>query len=382
VSSESSDSREAAWRPATIAVHAGLDPDPASGAVTPPPVLSSTFVHGNPGGYEYGRDHNPTWERLEMALTALEGGAAGVVMASGMATIAAVLQGVPAGARVVAPTASYSGTRRLLGELSASGRVAVDLVDISDTDAVATACRGARLCLLETVTNPLLTIPDIRACAEAAHSAGARVAVDNTFATPLTVRPLRLGADVVIHSVSKYVGGHSDLVLGAAVAADAAEAERLREWRTAAGAIPGPFETWLALRGLRTLELRVRRQMQTAATLAARLEGHCAIARVHYPGLASHPQHERAAMQMHQGFGAIIAAEVEGGAEAAEAVCREVGLWTHATSLGGVESMLERRARYPLDAEVVAPGLLRLSVGIEDVEDLWDDLRTALDARR
>jgi cystathionine gamma-synthase len=235
------------------------------------------------------------------------------------------------------------------------------------------------LWLLESITNPLLTVPDLAACVAAGHQTGALVAVDNTFPTPLTLRPLDLGADVVIHSLSKYAGGHSDLVLGSATVRDPALGERLVSWRTATGAIPGQLETWLCLRGLRTLDVRLRRQMGSAAVLADRLSDHGAVERVHYPGLASHPHHDRAAAQLRGGFGAVVSFETTGGAARAEAVCTATRLWAHATSLGAVESTLERRARYELDAEVVPESLIRLSVGIEDVEDLWQDLDQALD---
>jgi len=368
------------FRPATLAAHAGLSPDPATGAVVPPLVSSSIFVHGNPGGYEYGREGNPLWERLESALTALEEGSGAVAFASGMAAIAAVLELVPVGAVVVGPHNGYSGTRRLLTHMHRIERIEARIVDVADTAAVTEACNGAALCLLESVTNPLLTVPDVPACIDAAHDARALVAVDNTLATPCLLRPLGLGADVVVHSLTKYAGGHSDLILGAAICCDDGLCSRIRDWRTSAGAIPGQLETWLALRGLRTLEVRVRRQIATAAVLAERLEHHPAVSRVYYPGLSSHPHHARAGALLDGGFGAMVSIEVDGGADRAEAVCRATRLWTHATSLGGVESTLERRARYALDAGVVPPSLIRLSVGIEDVEDLYEDLAAALDS--
>jgi cystathionine gamma-synthase len=370
------------WRLATRAAHAGLGADPLTGAVAPPMVPASIFAHGNPGGYEYGRESNPLWERLETALAALEEGSAAVVFSAGVAAVAAVLGTVPAGAPVVGPHNGYSGTRRLFGELHAAGRIESRLVDIADTAAVAAAVEGAALCCLEPVTNPLLTVCDVPACIAAAHAAGARVMVDSTFTTPCTLRPLRLGADLVVHSLSKYAGGHSDLVLGAVVTADAGAAAELTSLRTRDGAIPGQLETWLTLRGLRTLEVRVRRQMENAAVLARRLAGHPAVVRVAYPGLPEHPHHERAAGLLEGGFGAVVGVEVEGGAERAEAVCGGTRLWTHATSLGGTESTLERRGRYDLDAPLCAPGFLRLSVGIEDVDDLWEDLAAALDDTR
>ena len=365
-------------RPATLAAHVGLSPDPVTGAVVPPLVASSIFVHGNPGGYAYGREGNPLWERLEGALAALEEGRGAVVFSSGMAAIAAVLELVPLGGIVVGPHNGYSGTRRLLAHMHEGERIQARIVDIADTAAVAEACSEAALCLLESVTNPLLTVPDLRACIAAAGDAGALVAVDNTLTTPCLLRPLALGADIVIHSLTKYAGGHSDLILGAAVARDEGLVSRIRDWRTAAGAIPGQLETWLVLRGLRTLDVRVRRQVDNAAVLAERLSHHPAVSRVHYPGLPSHPHHDRARALLSGGFGAMVSIELEGGAERAEAVCGSTRIWTHATSLGAVESTLERRARYALDAGVVSPALIRLSVGIEDADDLYDDLDLAL----
>ncbi len=373
---------DAEWTLATRAAHAGLGSDPVSGAIAPPLVPSSIFEHGNPGGYEYGRERNPLWERLEAALADLDGGAGAVVLSAGVAALAAVLGTVPPGAAVVGPHNGYSGTRRLLHELDAAGRIETRLVDIADTDAVAAASTGAALCCLETITNPLLTVCDVPACAAAAHAAGARVLVDSTLTPPCAMRPLGFGADLVVHSLTKYAGGHSDLVLGAVIAADAADAEAIRSLRTRDGAIPGQLETWLTLRGLRTLEVRVRRQMENAAELARRLAGHPDVAAVLYPGLPSHPQHERAARLLEGGFGAIVGVVVEGGVERADAVCRAIRLWTHATSLGGTESTLERRGRYDLDAPLCPDGFLRLSVGIEDAADLMSDLDAALAASR
>jgi cystathionine gamma-synthase len=370
------------WTIATRSAHAGLGADPLTGAIAPPLVLSSIFEHGNPGGYEYGRERNPLWERLESALAALDEGAAAVVFSAGVAAIAAVLGTVPVGAPVVGPHNGYSGTRRLLAELDAAGRIATRLVDITDTDAVAAAARGAALCLLEPITNPQLTVCDVPACVRAAHAEGCRVLVDSTFTTPVAMRPLRLGADLVAHSLTKYAGGHSDLVLGAVITADAADAATLASLRTRDGAIPGQLETWLTLRGLRTLEVRIRRQMDNAADLAGRLAEHPDVVRVLYPGLSDHPNHERAARLLEGGFGAVIGVEVAGGDRRADAVCGATRLWSHATSLGGTESTLERRGRYDLDAPLCGPGFLRLSVGIEDAGDLWADLDAALAATR
>jgi cystathionine gamma-synthase len=365
-------------RPATATVHAGAEPDAVTGALSPPLVPASTYRQGSPAGFEYGRAGNPVWERLETLLTVLEEGGGALVMASGMAAIGGVLELVPAGGRVVAATNGYTGTRVLLRHLHQTGRLQAELVPIEDTEVVQAAVGGAALLCLETVTNPMLTVPDLTACIAAAHAVGALVMVDNTVATPLTVRPLTLGADLVVHSLSKYLGGHSDLIAGAVIARDQALLGALRSTRHRAGGILGQLETWLALRGARTLAVRFERQQANAAELARRLEGHADVIAVSYPGLASHRHHARAATQMTGGYGALVAVEVHGGAERAEALAAATGIWQPATSLGGVESTLERRARYPVDAEVCPPGMLRLSCGIEDVEDLWDDLVTAL----
>ncbi|HEY6378971.1 MAG TPA: PLP-dependent transferase [Candidatus Dormibacteraeota bacterium] len=365
-------------RPATTTVHAGAAPDALTGALAPPLFATSTYQQDNPAGFEYGREGNPVWDRLESLLVELEQGNGALVMASGMAAIAAVAELVPVGGRVVGPANGYTGTRVLLRRLHTAGRISVDLVQIEDTAAVQAALAGAGLLCLETLTNPMLTVPDLAACIAAAHGAGALVMVDNTVATPLTVRPLDLGADLVVHSVSKYLGGHSDLIAGAVVVNDPGLLERLRFTRQHVGGILGPHEAWLALRGARTLAVRFERQQANAAELAGRLEAHPEVAAVSYPGLASHPHHARAAAQMAGGYGALLAVEVSGGADRAEAVAAATRVWLPATSLGGVESTLERRARYPVDAEVCPPGMLRLSCGIEDVEDLWEDLDAAL----
>jgi cystathionine gamma-synthase len=370
------------WSLATRAAHAGLGADPVTGAIAPALVPASIFEHGNPGGYEYGRERNPLWERLEATLAGLDDGAAAVVFSAGVAALAAVFGTVPPGAPVVGPHNGYSGTRRLLHELHAAGRIEARLVDIADTEAVTEAVDGAALCCLEPITNPQLTVCDIPACTAAAHAAGCRVLVDSTFTTPCAMRPLRLGADLVVHSLTKYAGGHSDLILGAVITAAASDAAGLRSLRTRDGSIPGQLETWLTLRGLRTLEVRFRRQMENAARLAEKLSVHPEVTRVLYPGLPDHPQHERAARLLEGGFGAVVGVEVEGGVERADAVCRSTRLWSHATSLGSTESTLERRGRYDLDAPLCAPGFLRLSVGIEDAGDLWADLDAALAATR
>jgi cystathionine gamma-synthase len=357
--------------PDTIVVAAGRPPDVPDGPVNEPVVFSSTYHAGGP--VAYGRDGNPTWDAFEEALGALEGGQA-LAFASGMAAVAAVLEMLPVGATVVYPRDGYTGTRAFLEE-APSGRFTRRPVDIADTDAVLAACDGAQLLWIESPTNPKMDVADIPALAAGAHERGALVAVDNTYSTPLVQRPLRLGVDVVVHSVTKFLAGHSDVVLGAVVARDA-HVGTLRERRSLHGAIPGPMETYLALRGLRTLSVRLERAQANAGELARRLAGHAAVERVRYPGLETDPGHDRARAQMN-GAGFMLAFDVRGGADAAEAVARSTRLILHATSLGGVETSLERRGRWARE-ERTPPQLLRMSVGVEDVDDLWDDLVHAL----
>ncbi|HMC51806.1 MAG TPA: aminotransferase class I/II-fold pyridoxal phosphate-dependent enzyme [Acidimicrobiales bacterium] len=344
------------------------------GAVGPPVELTSTYHAG--GHYTYGRDENPTWEALEEALGSLEGGTA-VSFASGLAAIAAVLELLPVGTTVVAPEDAYSGTRRLLSDLASRGRLAVRFADPTDTASTLEACDGAGLLWIESPTNPLLRIADIEGLADGAHDAGVPlVAADNTFATPLLQRPLDLGVDVVVHSVTKLLSGHSDVILGAVVAREADLAEALARRRSLHGAVPGPLEAWLALRGVRTLAVRLERAQANAAGLAARLEAHPAVERVRYPGLPGHPGHDLALKQM-RGFGAMVAFEVRGGAAAAEQVCNRVRICVNATSLGGVETLIERRGKWAGE-DYLPPALVRLSAGIEDLDDLWADLEGPL----
>jgi cystathionine gamma-synthase len=350
--------------------------------VNPPVEFTSTYVASDaatqPGDLTYGRWTNATWEAFEDALGALEGGQA-LLFGSGMAAIAATVSLVPDGGTIVVPRHAYSGSLSLLRVLAERGRLVIRVVDIHQTEAVRASMPGAAMLWVETPTNPMLDVADLPALVEVGHAAGALVAVDNTFATPLLQRPLEHQADVVVHSVTKYLAGHSDVVLGAAVTRQAALAATLHSERTLNGAIPGPMEAFLALRGLRTLHLRVERAGQNAAELARRLSSHSNVERVRHPSLPTDPGHTRAATQM-DGFGAIVAIEVAGGAAGAEQVASGVRLWVHATSLGGVESSLERRRRHAAEAPSVPENLVRLSVGIEDVEDLWADLKTALDA--
>ncbi|MCR6690475.1 aminotransferase class I/II-fold pyridoxal phosphate-dependent enzyme [Cellulomonas sp.] len=376
-------------QPATLVVAAGR-PARAQGApVNPPVVLSSTYVSRGvpaPGEPLYARMDTETWHPFEEALGALEGCPhPALVLGSGMAAIAAALSLVPPGGGLVLPRHCYQVTLGYARDLAERSGVRVELVDVDDTDAVLAAVRGgdgapaADLLWVESPTNPMLEVADLPALVAGAHAAGALVAVDNTFATPLVQRPFAHGADVVVHSVTKYLAGHSDVVLGAAMAADPELHARLHAYRTLHGAVAGPFEVWLALRGLRTLALRVERAQASALELARRLAAHPEVAQVRHPGLPEDPGHARAARLM-DGFGSIIGLRPAGGVEAADALVASLRLWVPATSLGGVESSLERRRRFATESPTVPEDLLRLSVGIEDVEDLWRDLADALDA--
>ena len=367
--------------PATLAATAGRPPRAQGAPVNPPIVLSSTYVSQGvpaPGELVYTRSGTETWQPFEEALAALEGSAhPALLFGSGMAAVAAALSLVPPGGTVVVPRHAYQVSLGLLDELELRGALTVTRVDIADTGAVVAALPGAAMLWVESPTNPMLEVADLPALIEAAHPTGALVAVDNTFATPLGQQPLLMGADVVVHSVTKYLAGHSDVVLGAALADDEEIRARLLAHRTVHGAIAGPFESWLALRGLRTLALRVERSQRTAAERARRLADHPGGAEVRHPSLPQDPGHERAAALMH-GFGSILCIRPVGGPAAADAVVAAVRLWVPATSLGGVESSLERRRRYATESPTVPEDLLRLSVGIEDVEDLWTDLDAAL----
>jgi cystathionine gamma-synthase len=359
--------------PETLCVEAGSHA--AAGApVTPALHLSTNYHQG--GEYNYVREASPTIEAFERVVGSLETGHA-VAFSSGMAAAAAVLDGLEAGSRVVAPQVSYLGVRKLLAERASLGALAVSFVDQTDAQAAIAAVGEADLVWAETPNNPLVGITDLTALADAAHQRGAKLAVDATLATPLLQRSLALGADFVVHSATKYLAGHADSLLGVVVTADEAGAEALIERRAMTGAVPGPFEIFLGLRGIRTLALRVERSQANAAELAHRLAEHPAVSRVRYPGLDDDPGHELATRQM-SGFGAMIAFEVGSGQDGAEAVCAAVERIANATSLGGVETLVERRGRYPEEREHVPANLIRLSVGCEHVEDLWADLEQAL----
>lgn len=357
---ETNDAGAQALHPDTLAVIAGRPAHEPDAPMNVPVHLTSTYVAG--GDLEYGRYGNPSWTAFEDALGALEGGRC-VAFASGMAAMAAVLDLVEPGGVVVAPRHSYTGTIAMLADLEAKGRARAVLVDIADTEAVVAAAEGAAMVWIESPTNPALEVADLRAIADGAHAHGALVVVDNTFATPLLQHPLELGADLVVHSATKYLAGHSDVLMGAVIAATPEHAEAVVHRRSLTGAIPAPLETFLALRGLRTLPVRLERAQATAQELVRRLTGHPALEEVRYPG-----------------FGAIISIVVRGGAEPADALVQRTSLWVHATSLGGVESTFERRRRWPLEQPTIPEGLVRCSVGLEHVDDLHRDLVGALDS--
>ncbi|PVE18885.1 PLP-dependent aspartate aminotransferase family protein [Arthrobacter sp. Bz4] len=366
--------------PDTIVVAAGRPPREHDAPVNPPIVLSSTFheaVDPAAGDRIYGRMSNPTWDPFEEALGKLEGAALPArVFSSGLGAAAAALSLVPTGGNVVMPRHAYAGSLSLAGDEASRGRFTVQTVDVADTDQVLAALAGTDLLWLESPTNPMLEVADLRTIISAAKKAGVTVVVDNTFNTPLVCRPLDFGADVVLHSVTKYLAGHSDVVLGALATSDPDLQAKLLKHRTLYGAIAGPFEVWLALRGLRTLALRVERSQATALYLARKLQYHPALTRVRFPGLPEDPGHQRAADQLN-GFGSIISIELADVA-AAEALVSAVRLWLPATSLGGVESLIERRRRQTGEPVTVPESLVRLSVGIENPEDLWADLEQAL----
>jgi len=362
--------------PATLVVSLGR-PDAAPDApLNVPIVLTSAFHAGGPLGYS--RFSNPTWEALEETIGHLEGGRA-LTFASGMGAVSAVLDLVPVGGVVVAPSHSYSGTASRLRDLDVSGRIVLRLVAIDDPEAVAGACEGAAMLWWETPTNPGLEICDIAAATAAAIAHGVTTVCDNTFATPLAQRPLEFGVDIVVHSATKALSGHSDVLLGAVVTNDDSLFDSLHRARTLIGAIPGPFEAWLALRGIRTLALRLRQSQASAITLATRLQAHPGVTRVRYPGLPGDPGYALASRQM-TGYGTIVSFETTGNADDAESVCRRTALILHATSLGGVETTMERRRRWPQESVDIPETLIRLSVGIEDVDDLWADLSSALNS--
>jgi cystathionine gamma-lyase len=373
----------------TLAIHAGQQPDPETGAVMPPIHLSATFAQSGPGqhrGFEYSRTDNPTRRMLEQCIAALEAGEHGLAFASGSAASAALLKTLSPGDHVVASDDVYGGTYRLLDKVYKPLGIQVTRVDLTQVDLARAALRAnTRLLWVETPTNPLLKLIDLPAMAQLCREHSVMLVVDNTFATPVLQRPLELGAHVVVHSVTKYLNGHSDVVGGAIVTRDVALAERLRFLQNAVGAVPSPFDCYLVLRGLKTLPIRMRRHCELAAQLATFLEVQPAIARVRYPGLPSHPQHALARRQMALP-GGMISCELRGGFEAAKAMLQATRLFVCAESLGGVESLIEHpasmtHAALPPEARAelgISEGLVRLSVGLEAVADLQADLAQAL----
>jgi cystathionine gamma-synthase len=365
---------ENAPRPETVVISRGRPPRVPEGPLNVP-ITPASALHAG-GDVGYARDGHAPWVALEDVIGALEGGRA-LTFSSGMAAATAAMRLIPEGSVIVAPTVAYMDVRTSLTELQARGRAEVRFVDITDTDAVLAACDGADVLWIESPTNPLIGIADLPRLLAAAREREMLSVVDSTFATPLLQRPLALGADVVVHSATKAMGGHSDLLLGAVVTADDAHFASLYEARHVGGATPGALEAYLCLRGLRTLPLRLERAQHNAGVLAERLAEHPEVHEVRYPGLASHPQHERARETL-AGPGFMLTFRVRGGAARADALVEAVTVLTHATSLGGVETTLERRARYPAERATVPEDLLRVSVGCEHVEDLWADLETAL----
>jgi cystathionine gamma-synthase len=342
-----------------------------------PISMSSTYVHD--AALEYGRDGSATYGALEAALGALEGGTA-VTFATGLAAATAIADLVPPGGTVVLSTVTYHGVRSIFERLERVGRLHVRMAPADDTAALLAAADGAAMIWVESIANPLMIVADVPAIAARARERGVLAVVDATFATPLRQRPLELGADIVMQSATKFIGGHSDLLLGAAICKAEGHATAVTAFRHDHGSIPGALEAFLALRGLRTLAVRLDRAEASADELARRLASHPRVSTVHYPGLPGDSEHGRAARALPLGCGPMLSFEVAGSVEQTEAFLARLQLFTHATSLGGVESLIERRARYEGDAAVVGPTLCRASIGLEDLEDLWADLDVALRA--
>jgi cystathionine gamma-synthase len=368
----------------TLCVHAAHSPDTAVGSIAEPIYLSTTFERdadgAYPRGYRYSREGTPNRTALESCVAALEGGIGAVAFASGLAANMAVLDLLAAQDRLVAPLEAYYGSKKQFSEVSRHRGASLEFVDFRDPAAVkAAVAAGARLVWVETPTNPLLNVMDLELAASTGHGAGALVVCDNTFATPVCQRPFRFGVDLVVHSATKYLGGHSDVLGGVVVVRqDEALLERLRDWQRTAGAPLAPFDSWLLRRSIATLALRVRAQCQGALRVAEFLAAHPAVERVLYPGLASHPGHALATAQMPGGYGAVLSVCLGGGAEAALRVASRTRLFTRATSLGGVESLIEHRASIEGPGSRTPQNLLRLSVGVEEPEDLVEDLAQAL----
>ena len=374
----------------TLAVHAGVEPDPTTGAIMTPVYLTSTYVQdgvGNHKGFEYSRTHNPTRSSLEAAFAALEHGAHGLAFASGLAAMDTVLKTLKPGDEVISTNDLYGGSYRLFTTVFANYGITFHFVDLGDLDALRGALNeDTRLVWIETPTNPMMQITDIAAVAEVVKDTDARVVVDNTFASPMLQNPLDLGADMVMHSVTKYLGGHSDVVMGCLMTSDDAWEEELRTLQNSCGSVPGPMDCFLVLRGLKTLHLRMQRHCENGAEVARHLQNHPAVAKVHWPGFEDHPGHDVAARQMHDFGGMVAFTLANNDLETAKQVVASTKVFTLAESLGGVESLIGHPATMThasIPKEVrektgVTDGLIRLSVGIEDVADLIDDLDQAL----
>lgn len=375
----------------TLAIHGGQDPDPLTGSVNVPVYLTSTYAQKAPGvlkdGYDYARTKHPTRDVLEKALTALEGGHGGLAFSSGLGALTTLLWSLPKGATVLACDDLYGGTYRLFEHARKTWGLTTEYLDMTDPEAVTDRLRkgGVAMTYFETPTNPLLRLIDIDAVAEASREAGAQVVVDNTFGTPYFQKPLELGADIVLHSTTKYLGGHSDVVGGALVFREEATYTKLKWLQNAAGAVPGPLDCYLVLRGIRTLGLRMRAHAANALMVAKALEAHPKVAKVIYPGLASHPQHELAEEQM-TGFGGIVSAELKGGEAASRKFLSRLKLFFIAESLGGIESLVECPGlmthmsipKAEREKRGLSDGLIRFSVGVEDGADLVEDVLQAL----
>lgn len=362
----------------TQVVAAGRPEKKPDGALNPAIALNSTFHEGGPIGY--GRYGNEAWSALEEAISVLEGGKT-LIFSSGMAAISSVFSLLPQGAIIVAAENGYQGTTTMLKKMHEAKKLEVRFVNLPNTDEVLKALPGAQMLYLESPTNPAIEVVDLPVVIAAGKKAGSIVVVDSTLATPMVQNPLALGADIALHSVTKYLSGHSDILLGCVVTNDESIFERVEQARRYGGAIPGPFEAWIALRGLRTFALRMQRSQENAMELAKRLEKDPRVLKVRFPGLASDPYHERAKSFM-KGFGAMISFEVKADIAQIDKMCNSSTLITNATSLGGVESIWERRRRWATESHTIPENLIRFSVGIENVDDLWSDIQSCFAAAK
>ena len=365
------------WSEDTIAVQAGRPARTSGAPMSKPVTFSSTYVHSSE--LVYGRDGNESWGALEEALGALDGGSA-TIFPSGLAAATAIADLVPIGGKILIPRAAYYGVKNIFGRLESSGRLSVQLVDGGDTDAVIAALPGMDFVWMESIANPTLVVADVERICKAARKLNVISVVDATFATPLRQKPIALGADIVMQSATKFIGGHSDLLLGAVICASSEHTEFMRKHRHDYGAICSPLDAFLALRGLRTLAVRLEKSESNALELAKRLSTHPKITKVNYPALPDNSQYEKAKRVLPDGCGGMLSFEIDASPEQTDSMLADLKLITHATSLGGVESLIERRARYEAESTAGVPATLcRFSVGIENVEDLWRDLTTAIE---